>query len=125
MTTAIPVSVRRIDSVSDLETDLRRARLLANWLDAKFSFAGIHFGLDPIVGLIPVIGDTLTAIAGIYPIHLARKHGLPMRVQARMAANVLIDWAVGEIPIVGDFFDVKFKSNIRNVELLERAVRRR
>jgi hypothetical protein len=122
MTIAIPVSVRRIDPALDLEGDLRRARLLANWLDAKFELAGIKFGLDAIVGLVPVVGDALTAIAGLYPIHLAKKHGLGKTVISRMAANVLIDWAVGEIPVLGDLFDVQFKSNIRNVELLEKAI---
>ena len=64
----IPVDVRRVDRAApDLETDLERARTLANWLDAKFSFMGVRFGMDAIVGLIPVVGDTLTAVASAYP----------------------------------------------------------
>src|SRR6476659_9085829 len=102
MTAAIPVNVRRVEGSErsdrfrravkplDLEGDLRRARVLANWLDAQFSIGTFRFGMDAVVGLVPVVGDTLGAIAGLYPIYLARKHKLGKGVATRMAANVLI-----------------------------------
>jgi hypothetical protein len=128
---AIPVDVRRVGTTdesvagrSDLEADLARARILANWLDARFSFMGIPFGLDAIVGLIPVVGDSLTALASTYPIWIAEKHGLGKAVQARMALNVLIDWLPGLVPVLGDVFDVAYKANLKNVKLLEAAVER-
>ena len=105
----------------DLAADLRRARWIANWLDSKFQVAGIKFGLEGLVGLVPVVGDTLGALAGVYPIWVARRHKLGRTVQARMAANLLTEWAVGSIPLVGDAFDVAFKANLRNVGLLEKA----
>ena len=118
----IPVDVRRVDRAApDLETDLERARLLANWLDAKFSFLGIRFGLDAIVGLVPVVGDTLTALASTYPIWVAERHGLGKTVQARMAMNIFIDWLPGLVPIVGDAIDVAYKANLKNLKLLEAA----
>lgn len=105
----------------DVATDLRRVRWLANWLDSKFEVAGIKFGLEGLIGLIPVVGDAAGALAGVYPIWVARRHRLGRAVQARMAANLLAEWAVGSIPIVGDAFDIAFKANLRNVRLLERA----
>ena len=76
----------------DLEADLAKARLLATLLDSQFSLLGIKFGLDALVGLIPVLGDTITTLAGIYPIHLARKHGLGKWVERKMMLNLAIDY---------------------------------
>ena len=109
----------------DLGVDLERARKLATLLDSQFSVAGVKFGLDAIVGLVPVVGDTLTALAGLYPIWVARRHNLGKTVQARMALNVAADWAAGSIPVIGDLIDVTYKSNLKNLKLLERAAERR
>ena len=106
---------------TDLETDLHRARTLANWLDAKFNLLGFRFGLQGIVGLIPVVGDTLTTAAGVYPIYVAYRHRLGKGVQAAMAANLVIEWAIGLTPLVGDVADVWYKANLRNLKLLENA----
>ena len=122
----IPVDVRRVDPAApDLEADLERARALANWLDSQFSFMGVRFGMDAIVGLIPVVGDTLTAVASAYPIYLANRHGLGRTVQARMAFNVLLDWIPGLVPVVGDVIDVAFKANLKNFKLLEAAAEKK
>ena len=119
---AIRVDAHRVQRAApDLETDLSRARVLANWLDAKFSFMGVKFGMDAIVGLIPVVGDTLTALAAAYPIWVAERHGLGKTVQARMAFNVLVDWLTGLVPIAGDVFDAAYKANLKNLKLLEAA----
>jgi hypothetical protein len=109
----------------DLKVDLERARKLATLLDSQFSFVGVKFGLDAIVGLVPVVGDTLTALAGLYPIWVARRHNLGKTVQVRMALNVVADWAAGSIPFVGDVVDVAFRSNLKNLKLLECAAERR
>ena len=109
----------------DLAADLARARRLADWLDSKYSVAGIRFGFDALVGLIPVVGDLIGAAAGLFPVYVAQRHGLGKLVQLRMAANLVVEWAVGSIPLVGDLFDVGFKANLRNVALLERAAARK
>jgi hypothetical protein len=106
---------------ADLQADLARARQLAHLLDSQFSVGGYRFGLDALVGLIPGVGDLLGALAGLYPLVVARRHGLGKVVQSRMALNLLIELGVGAIPVVGDAFDFGFKANVRNVELLERA----
>src|SRR3954469_13402981 len=121
----IAVNVRRRDESLDLEADLQRDRWLANLLDAEFSFAGIKFGLDAIVGLVPVFGDTISFASGMYPIFLARKHKLGKAVELRMWANLLVDYVGGLVPIVGDAFDVAFKANLMNVDLLEKAAGRK
>jgi hypothetical protein len=124
MTPVIPVTVTR-RAEDELEADLAKVRRLAQLLDAEFEIAGRKIGWDAIVGIVPIVGDIATAIVGAYPIHIARKHNLGRRVQARMALNLFIDWAVGEIPLLGDLFDVYFKANLKNADLLDRAARNR
>ena len=106
---------------ADLQTDLLRARWLANWLDARFSLFGIRFGFEGIIGVIPVVGDTLGMLAGIYPIYVAHRHRLGKTVLVRLASNLLIEWLIGIIPWVGDIADSWFKANLRNLRLLEKA----
>ena len=109
----------------DLELDLARARRLAHLMDAQFSLGGVKFGLDAIVGLIPVVGDLTTALASLYPIWVAKRHNLGTTVQARMALNVAADLLPGLIPIVGDLIDVAYKANLKNLKLLEKAAEKR
>jgi hypothetical protein len=79
-----------------------------------------RFGLDPIIGLIPGLGDTASAIASAMALVYAARGGLPKVLLARMAANILINELIGIIPGVGDAFSFWFKSNKRNYELLQR-----
>jgi hypothetical protein len=134
--TATAVNVKRVqrmwdnleqpvDAVPDLEADLAKARWLANLWDAQFSLGGIKFGLDAIVGLVPGVGDLAGFLAGLYPLYLAQRHGLGKVLQARMFANLLADFAIGSVPVVGDVIDVGFKAHLKNVALLERAVVKR
>jgi len=109
-------------SEASVQADLHRARRLADLLDAEFQIAGVRFGFDALVGLVPGIGDAVGFLAGLYPIHLVRKHRLGRRVEQRMIANLMIDSIGGMIPIVGDLFDVTFKANLKNLALLERAI---
>ena len=95
-----------------------KLKKLEQRLDRKFSLFGIQFGLDAIVGLVPVLGDILTSATGLYIIHQSSKLGATRGTVTRMLVNWGIDFAVGLIPIVGDIFDIAFKSNTRNVKLL-------
>ncbi len=123
MNEPVRVDVKRPHS--DLEEDLARVRRLAKLLDTQFEIAGVKVGWDAIIGLIPIAGDVVTGLLGLYPLILANKHGLNKLVQTRMAMNLLIDWGVGAIPIFGDMFDVAYKANMKNLELLERAVEKK
>jgi hypothetical protein len=98
------------------------SRLLAWLLDDLIPIPGtkVRIGLDPIIGLIPGFGDGSTALASSLIILHALRAGVPRIVLVRMALNVLVNTAIGAIPGVGDVFSAFFKSNRRNVALLER-----
>ncbi len=101
---------------------LDRLRGIATVLDDAVRVPGtnIRFGLDALLGLVPGVGDAVTGSVAAYAIVLAARLGAPPVVIARMALNVLIDVATGTIPVLGDIFDVGWKSNRKNVQLLER-----
>ncbi len=105
----------------DLHADVARARWLAQWLDTKFSVGGVRFGLQGIVGMVPFAGDTLTTVAGLYPVLVAYRHKLGGEVIGRLLANLALQWVMGLLPWVGDYADVWFKANLRNVAVLDRA----
>jgi len=121
----LSVNVRHVALESDLETDLRRAKALATLLDAQFNILGFKFGLDPIVDLIPIAGDTVMFLAGLYPVYVARKHKLGKTVEWRMIGNLIIDWLIGLFPIFGAIFDAAYRANLKNVDLLEKAAAKR
>lgn len=115
----------RAEYVADFEDrrrTLERLEHLTSLLDYRFTIPGteFRFGLDPILGLIPGIGDSATAALTGYMILVARRYRLPITVQVRMVWNLLVDWAIGSIPLLGDLFDVGFKANRRNLTLLRR-----
>lgn len=95
---------------------------IANLLDSKFKIPGtsFRFGLDPILGLIPGIGDIGTFLMSSILVLAMIRHGASGRVTALMTINVLIDTLIGGIPIVGNVFDFFFQANNRNLRLLKR-----
>jgi hypothetical protein len=119
---AQPIFAGPTMTTTDLDADMQRARQLATLLDAQFEVAGFKFGMDAIVGLVPGVGDVAMTLVGLYPLYLARKHGLGRWVTTRMGANLAIDFVVGSIPLLGDFFDAAFKANLKNLAILEQAV---
>jgi hypothetical protein len=80
----------------------------------------MRIGLDPIIGLVPGIGDAIGAVISAYIINEARSMGAPTSVLLRMTGNVMIETIVGAIPFAGDLFDAAYKANMRNLALLER-----
>ncbi|MBZ9747737.1 DUF4112 domain-containing protein [Mesorhizobium sp. CO1-1-7] len=94
--------------------------LLAVLLDSRWRIPGtpIRFGLDALVGLVPVLGDTATGLISAYIVLRARKCGAGKLLVARMVANVLFDTVLGSVPVLGSIFDVYYKSNNRNIRLL-------
>lgn len=106
------------------DTDVRRARAIARVLDTAVGIPGtpLRIGVDAILGIIPGAGDVLGALLSGYIVIAAAKRGVSPAVLWRMVANVAIDTAVGAIPVLGDLFDVVWKSNTKNVELLERYI---
>jgi hypothetical protein len=96
--------------------------MLASLLDDFFRIPGTswRFGLDPLVGLIPGFGDLITSVASFLIIFAAWQRRMPKVTMARMMANVAIDTFVGSIPLAGDAFDAAWKSNRKNLALLQR-----
>lgn len=109
----------------EFDADMARVRKLAELLDTRFEVAGIKFGWDSIIGLVPGAGDVATALIALYPLYVAQKHNLGRWTQLRMAGNVGLDALMGTIPLVGDLADVAFKANVKNLALLEKAANRR
>jgi hypothetical protein len=101
----------------------RIARLdaLATLLDTALLIPGtnIRFGLDALIGLVPGIGDAVTTAMSLFIVHEAHQLGAPGHVVARMLANVALDGVVGAVPLIGDAFDVMWRSNKRNMRLLQ------
>jgi hypothetical protein len=99
---------------------LARIEALARLLDTAFLIPGtnIRFGFDALIGLVPGIGDAVTSLISLYIISEARALGAPRLLVARMLANVALESVVGIVPIVGDAFDVAWRSNRRNLALL-------
>jgi hypothetical protein len=105
----------------DTTSRIQRVRVLAKLLDNSISIPGTSwkFGFDPIIGLIPVIGDMMGAVLSGYIIVEAARSEVPPFTLARMLVNVGIDTLLGSVPGVGDVFDAVWKANIKNVVLLE------
>ena len=96
--------------------------MIATLLDSAFTIPGttIRIGLDPLLGLIPGIGDYLANLIGTSLLLLATRSGVPRIVIFRMSFNIFLNMIVGAIPGIGDLFSFWFKSNIRNAELFQR-----
>jgi hypothetical protein len=108
------------------EEQLAYLEWLADLLDSCFVIPGtkIRFGLDGVIGMVPIAGDVISALISLYLISQASRLGLSPWVKLRMIWNVGLDTLVGAIPVLGDIFDVSFKSNRRNVALAKRYLAR-
>ncbi|MBK1842470.1 DUF4112 domain-containing protein [Azospirillum sp. YIM B02556] len=106
---------------------LERLRRLARLMDTRWRipFTRIPVGLDGIASLVPVAGDTATALVSAYIIVEASRFGLPKALVARMVFNVLLDWAGGSVPVLGTVFDIAFKANRMNLNLLHEHLEQR
>lgn len=98
---------------------LKTARTLARLLDDQFSFFGIKFGLDGILGLVPGIGDVLSMVLSGYLIWIATELKLPQQKIWQMVRNVALDLLIGSIPVIGDVSDVFLRVNLKNLAILE------
>ena len=111
-------------SGADAEAALRRARGMADLLDEAFRVPGTDFriGLDPIIGILPVAGDSVAAILSLYPVLEAYRLDAPLRTLVWMLLLVGVDALIGSIPVLGPLFDAVWKANEWNVRALERHV---
>ena len=100
----------------------QRVEAMEMLLERSFRIPGVNIpiGLDSIVGLIPVLGDVITAAMGAYMVWEARNLGMSKWQLMRMTANVGVDAALGAIPLAGDAFDFMFRSNSRNLRIIKK-----
>jgi hypothetical protein len=115
-----------VNPFGNLTREQRLARLdvLARLLDIAFVLPGtnIRYGIDGIIGLIPVVGDIIATALSLWLVREARALGAPWHLTARMLGNVAIQGVVGTVPVAGDAFDVLFRANVRNVRMLRRWI---
>lgn len=106
---------------SPIADRLGHLRSLSYWLDTAIAIPGtrIRFGLDPIIGLLPGGGDTAGLLLSSYIVLEAARLGASKSVLSTMAFNILLETVAGIVPFVGDLFDATWKSNVRNLSLLE------
>ncbi len=103
------------------EEKLIRLKRLSERLDDTFTIPGTKYkiGIEALIGAVPIIGDLIGGILASYIMYSGMKMGAPPRIITRMAVNIAIDFAIGSIPIIGDLFDLVWKANKKNVELIE------
>jgi hypothetical protein len=111
----------RTTSTRRTTPQLGRARTLARLLDRSIRVPGtsFRFGLDPVLGLLPVGGDVIAAVGSGYILYVAWRNGAPAPMLRRMLVNVAVDTLVGSVPVLGDLFDAGWKANSRNLGMLE------
>jgi hypothetical protein len=113
--------MNRMNTVERLAT-LNRIRRLSRLMDTAIGIPGTKFriGIDPIIGLIPGAGDLISTSFSAYIIYLATRFGIPAKDLRQMIFNIGLEAVVGTVPLVGDLFDAYYKSNIRNLAILEK-----
>src|SRR5688572_32236896 len=95
---------------------LQRIRFVSNLLDQCITLpGGMRIGLDPIVGLVPAVGDLAATAMSLYLVYEAARLGLPKRILLRMLGNVALETLMGTFPVLGDLFDAVWKANMRNL----------
>jgi len=123
-------TMARLEAMPGMGRDPRSVRqrieLMEQLLENMLVLPGTRFriGLDSIIGLVPVVGDLITAAMGAWIVWEARNLGMSKWQLARMSANVGLDTALGAIPLVGDAFDFAFRSNSRNLRIIRKHLDR-
>lgn len=110
--------------VTQAPAGLKRLRQISHVLDNAIPVPGTkaRIGLDPILGLLPGAGDTLSGLMSVYIVFEAARMGVPAVTLGRMGMNILFDLLTGTVPVFGDLFDMGWKANSQNVALLEKHV---
>jgi hypothetical protein len=105
----------------DRSLRMQRLRRLAWLMDGKFGLAGtrFRFGLNSLIGLLPVGGDAVLGAISLYIVYEAAQLGVPRRLLARMCANIALEVVGGSVPVLGDVFDMMLKANLRNLAIIE------
>jgi Domain of unknown function (DUF4112) len=120
-----PIDVEIVSPTSpEAARRLKRLRAVAWLLDRAFTVDGKRrFGIDPLIALIPGIGDWIAALLSLFILWEAARLGIPGRILLQIGLNIAIEGLVGTVPIIGDVFDFVWQANMRNLRLVERHYR--
>ncbi len=113
-------SIKSMKKVDQFRRHLKLAKIVTRILDDEFHIGPFHFGLDPILGLLPGIGDALSLICSLYLVWIAHFYQVPETVRKKIMYNVIFDFFLGFIPVLGDAADFLYKANVKNMSLLEK-----
>ena len=117
-------SLGRTAAAARRQAARERLITLTRLMDGLFEIPVVRqkVGLDALIGMVPVLGDLVSAGIGLYLVFEARELGASRWLQARMVGNLLLDFLVGAVPLLGDFFDVLFRAHQRNLRLLQKEL---
>ncbi len=101
-----------------MHNHLKLATIISDILDNRFKIVGFRFGLEPILGIIPGFGDFVGLALSLYIVWIGMNMRLPQDKLHRMITNVIFDFVIGLVPVVGDIADFAFKANAKNLEIL-------
>lgn len=107
-------------SDQDIAAVLQRLERFATLTDAQFRipFTNIRFGIDVLIGFVPVIGDFVSFLMSFYLFVEAHRLGLPLSLKLKMVRNTLLDFGIGLVPFIGDLADIGYRSNLKNLKLI-------
>jgi hypothetical protein len=116
-----------IEPDEKLPADLVVLRKFSIFMDEALPIPGtkMRFGLDPVLGLVPGVGDIISALLSAWIVAGALRHRVPLLKIVRMVFNILVDLVIGEIPVLGDLFDFAFEENVMNMRILMKYRNRR
>jgi hypothetical protein len=109
--------------VIDKTKHLTVVRKVTKLLETKFSIWKFKFGIDPLLGLLPGIGDIISAVLSFYIIYVTILHKIPLLKTIRMIFNILFDLIIGSVPLIGDVLDFVIKPNVKNLAILEKEIK--
>lgn len=101
-----------------MDRHLETAEDIANFLDGKFKFFKVRFGMNGIFGLVPVVGDVVTTFLSLYIVWIALQMRIPGHAISEMLANIATNFFIGLVPVVGDFIDFFHHANLKNLKIL-------
>lgn len=110
--------------MNDAYAHLANARKFATLLDSRWNFFGIKFGIDPMFDIVPGITPLITVALSCYLLYIAYLLKAPSYITIQMIANIVIDYVIGSVPVIGVVGDIFFRSNLKNLALLEEFVQK-
>jgi hypothetical protein len=102
-----------------MHSHIKIAETLTDLLENRFNIAGFRFGLDPVLGVIPAIGDLIPFFLSFYMIWIAKKLHIPEHKINEMRKNIIVDLFIGFVPLLGDIGDVFYRANSKNLAILK------